>query len=109
MRLKDLLENINVAIPDELCDISVSDVCYDSRTVLPGALFVAIKGFKSDGHKFIGKAVEQGAAVVVGEEDIQEPWYIKVPDSRKFLALASKRFFGSFADKMKIVGITGTN
>lgn len=109
MYLKDLLVNTGVSVPDALENISVSDVCYDSRKVLPGALFVAIKGFKSDGHKFIEKAIEMGAAIVVGEEDRCEDCYIKVPDSRKFLAMASKNFFGSCAGKMKIVGITGTN
>ena len=109
MRLKDLLLNTGVQVTGALEDISVTDVCYDSRKVTPGALFVAIKGFKSDGHKFIEKAIELGAAIVVGEEDRDEECYIKVDDTRKFLAVASKNLFGCCADKLKIVGITGTN
>ncbi len=109
MRLKDIVVNTDATIGIELENISVTDICYDSRKVKPGALFVAIKGFKSDGHQFIEKALELGAAVIVGEEDRCGDNYIKVSDTRKFLAVASKNFFDCCADKMKIVGITGTN
>lgn len=109
MRLKDLLINTEAVIDSKIEDLEITDVCYDSRKVKPGALFVAIKGFKSDGHKFIDKARELGAVVIVGEEDRCEEGYIRVSDTRKFLALAAKNFFESCADKMKIVGITGTN
>ena len=109
MRLKDVVKNTDAVIDGAMEEISVSDICYDSRKVKPGALFVAIKGFKSDGHRFIDKALEMGAVVIVGEEERSEENYIKVSDSRKFLAAASKNFFDCCADKMKIVGITGTN
>lgn len=108
MRLDTLLENIPVKtnIPG---DTLITDVIYDSRKVTKGSLFVAIKGFKSDGHAYIEKAIEQGAAVVVGEEERNEPNYIRVDSSRKFLAQASANLFENPAKKMKIVGITGTN
>ena len=109
MHLKDVVKNTDAVIDGAMEEISVSDICYDSRKVKPGALFVAIKGFKSDGHRFIDKALEMGARVIVGEEERSEENYIKVSDSRKFLAAASKNFFDCCADKMKIVGITGTN
>ena len=109
MRLKDVLVNTGAVAPAALEDVLVTDICYDSRKVKKGALFVAIKGFQSDGHKFIDKAIEMGATVVVGEEERDCEGYIKVSDARRFLAMASKNFFGACADKMKIVGITGTN
>lgn len=109
MRLKDIVVNTDALIGAHLEEAEITDVCYDSRKVKPGALFVAIKGFKSDGHQFIGKALEMGAACIVGEEDRCEEGYIKVADTRKFLAAASKNFFGCCVDKMKVVGITGTN
>ncbi|MBR5535434.1 MAG: UDP-N-acetylmuramoyl-L-alanyl-D-glutamate--2,6-diaminopimelate ligase [Clostridia bacterium] len=109
MRLKTLLKETRTAVNEKIEDMEISDICYDSRKVTRGSLFVAIKGFKSDGHEYIEKAREMGAAIVVGEEVRNEDWYIRVPSSRKFLAMASKCFFENCADKMKIIGITGTN
>lgn len=108
MRLSEVLKNTKGTLGN-VKDMEISDVCYDSRKVKKGAMFVAVKGFKSDGHKFIDKAVELGAGVIVGEEDLHLENYIRVPDTRKFLAEASANFFGNPQDKMKIVGITGTN
>lgn len=109
MRLKDLFDKTGVEISGLIADTDITDIVYDSRKVTKGSLFVAIKGFKSDGHEYIEKAVEMGAAIVVGEEDRCEENYIRVPSSRKFLAAASANFFERACDKMKIVGITGTN
>ncbi len=109
MRLGELFEKTDVKIEKELCDVNITDVVYDSRKVTKGSLFVAIKGFKSDGHMFIEKARELGAAIIVGEEEREDGDYIRVPSSRKFLATASANLFGNPAKKMKIVGITGTN
>ena len=109
MRLKDIFAHTNITLEKAKENIEITDICYDSRKVTENALFVAIKGFKSDGHQFIEKAFQSGAAVVVGEEERSEENYIRVPDTRKFLAMASKAFFGAACDKMKIVGITGTN
>ncbi|MBQ7875678.1 MAG: UDP-N-acetylmuramoyl-L-alanyl-D-glutamate--2,6-diaminopimelate ligase [Clostridia bacterium] len=109
MRLREILEKTGISVNEKMADIEITDVCYDSRKVKKGSLFVAVRGFKSDGHEFIGKALSNGAAVIAGEDDLSEENYIKVSSSRKFLAQASANFFGNPADKMKIVGITGTN
>ncbi len=109
MRLREILEKTGISVNEKMADIEITDVCYDSRKVKKGSLFVAVRGFKSDGHEFIGKALSSGAAVVAGEDDLGEENYIKVASSRKFLAQASANFFENPADKMKIVGITGTN
>ncbi len=109
MRLDKLLEESGERVYSALGDIEITDIEYDSRKVSPGALFVAIKGFQSDGHKFIKSAAEKGAVFTVGEEELDIDNYLRVKDSRKFLAAASKVFFGKSADRLKIVGITGTN
>ena len=109
MRLGKIFENAEVKLSEKLENVEISDICYDSRLVTKGSLFVAIKGFKSDGHAYIGKALDMGAVIVVGEEDRCEENYVRVPSSRRFLATASASFFNNSAEKMKIVGITGTN
>jgi UDP-N-acetylmuramoyl-L-alanyl-D-glutamate--2,6-diaminopimelate ligase len=93
-------------------DMMVNAIHYDSRQVRKGDLFVAIKGYAADGHRFIPDAVAKGAAVVVHEE----PWApppgvssIQVASSRKALASMAARFFDHPDRAMKLIGITGTN
>lgn len=109
MRLEKLFENTGIEIDNKMKDIEICDICYDSRKVTPGSLFVAIKGFKSDGHMFTEKAISQGAAAIVGENECDAENYIRCESSRKVLAEISANFFGHPAKQMKIVGITGTN
>jgi len=92
--------------------IKISDVCYDSRTVTEGSLFVAVRGVETDGHRFIVDAVEKGCAAVVAE-DLPEsgtlcPW-VCVHNSRLALASISATFFGNPSRGFPVVGITGTN
>lgn len=108
MLLSELLAKTGTGA-DNLPKAEITDIAYDSSKVKNGALFVAIKGFKTDGHEFIKKAFENGAAFAVGEEELDIENYIRVKSSRKFLALASGAFFGESAKRMKIIGITGTN
>ena len=110
MKLSQLLKGLDIvelAAPPEL---EISDVAYDSRKASPGALFTAIRGFESDGHRFIAQAAANGAACVLCEErpaaDIP---YVRVPDSRLALALASRNFFGDPGAEMTLIGVTGTN
>ena len=109
MRLEEILKNTGAVCPKGLENLEISLVECDSRKVKKDALFVAIKGFQSDGHKFINKAIEQGAKVIVGEDECDVENYIRVSDSRKFLALSSANFFKNSHKKLKIIGITGTN
>ena len=84
----------------------------DSRKVQKGDMFVAIRGTKTDSHKFVPDAVRKGATVIVGEEyvPIQENIsFIKVPNSRIAYALFSSAFFGFPSERIKLVGITGTS
>ncbi len=84
----------------------------DSRKVKKGDMFVAIKGTKVDSHKFILDAIQKGASVIVGEEDVSHAVsvpFIRVPDSRRAYALFSSAFFQFPSKKIKLVGITGTS
>jgi UDP-N-acetylmuramyl-tripeptide synthetase len=88
-------------------------VTSDSREVLPGSLFVAVRGYCVDGHRFIQSAVECGATVVICEEFPPDTdsscLYIKVSDARKALAQAARIFYGRASDRLRIIGVTGTN
>ena len=70
MKLKDILSGINYEIVKGNLDVVVSDICYDSRKVSSGVMFVALVGATSDGHNYIDMAIEKGANVLVVEKDI---------------------------------------
>ncbi|TLU53330.1 MAG: UDP-N-acetylmuramoyl-L-alanyl-D-glutamate--2,6-diaminopimelate ligase [Chlorobium sp.] len=93
--------------------VVVRDITIDSREVLPGSLFVAVRGYCTDGHRFMSSAVDRGAAVVICEEfppDMAPSClYIQVADARKALAEVARLFYGNAADRLKIIGVTGTN
>ena len=110
MKLKELLHGLDVLelYADEALDIT--GVQYDSRQVTPGALFVAISGFQTDGHKYIPKAMENGAVCVVCEKKPETDIpYVLVSNARSALAALGANWFGHPADAMCVVGITGTN
>jgi len=93
-------------------DLEITGICCDSRLVKPGDLFVAIPGFRVDGHMFIGQALERGAAAVVAERSFacnQGTGAAIVEDARLALSALSDKFYGSPSKKLKLVGITGTN
>lgn len=109
MKLYNLMHNIECEINGN-ADIEISGIAYDSRHVKPGYLFIAIKGFETDGHKYINSAIENGAVAVMGEDSCECPCtYVKTPDSRKAMALCAAAFYGNPERKLKIIGITGTN
>lgn len=110
MKLKELLQGIPVLAATADMEMEIPDVSYDSRTVRPGGLFVAMTGFAADGHDFTGSAAAAGAAAVLCERPPKEDIpYIQTTDSRRALALAGANFFGHPARAMTMVGITGTN
>ncbi len=109
MKLAELTKNLQTEYFGN-DDVEITGIAYDSRKVKPGYLFIAIKGFETDGHKYIGSAVENGAVAVLGEDDIETSvTYVKVPDSRKALAVCGAQFYDNPQNKLKIIGITGTN
>ena len=114
MKLEKLLENIEISALAGDRGTEVKDICFDSRKCTPGSLFVAVDGNLSDGHRYIGKAVENGAVAVV----YQNPSYdgaiegvaaVRVPDSRAALALMASAFHDNPSSKLTLVGVTGTN
>lgn len=111
--LRDILYKTGMIEIAGSTNLEVSSICFDSRKADKGCLFVAIRGTQSDGHDFIAKAIEQGAAAVICEEFPEtlneKVIYIKVKDSSVALGHASSNFFGNPSDKIKLVGITGTN
>jgi len=110
MKLRELIKNLSIIEMNADAELEISGVSYDSRKTEKGDMFVAIRGFEADGHKFIPKAVENGAAVILCEEkpscDIP---YVLVSDSRYGLAIVSRDFFGNPASEMTMIGITGTS
>lgn len=112
MILKSLLNGLDYEVIKGNEESKIQDIRYDNRKIEQGDIFVCIKGFKVDGHSFIGDAVKRGAKVIIVQEDVsvsEDITIIKVKDTRKALALMSSNYFGNPKDKLKIIGITGTN
>lgn len=110
MKITELLKNIPVLCGNYPADLEINDVCYDSRKVQPGTLFAAVSGFQTDGHKFIDKAVENGASAVLCERvpECDIP-YILVKSTRAALPLLGVNMFGDPSSDMTVIGVTGTN
>lgn len=110
--LSDLLQEVTYKKHCILQGLSITGIQYDSRKVALGNLFVAIKGFQSDGHQYIRQALEQGAiAVMISDEAYcsnEYPW-ILVEDCRLALAQISSVFYGHPSEKLTLIGVTGTN
>lgn len=114
MKLEKLLQNTQVISVHGDKDISIKEVCSDSRKVQPGSLFVAVAGICTDGHDYIPKAIEQGATVVVYdkpmiEEYFQRVTYIQVENSAKAIAEIASAWYGNPSSELKLIGVTGTN
>ena len=100
-------------------DVDVTSIDYDSRAVHEGSLFVAVPGFKADGHAYLGRALEQGAQAVVVQADHEAHWraiveeggadVLILDDTRAGLARLSAAFYGFPARKLGVIGITGTD
>ena len=110
MKLKELLKDIVVLESTADPELEIANVCYDSRKVGEGSLFVAISGFASDGNRFIPMAMEKGAvAVVTARKPEGAVPYILVESDRLALAFLGCNFYGHPAKSMTMIGITGTN
>jgi len=111
--LKDILYGVSLLKVIGSTESEVNAVCFDSRKVRPGVLFVAVRGTDSDGHAFIEKAIDLGAAAILCEElpsNIRENVsYFLVDNSAKALGIIASNFYGKPSVKLKLVGVTGTN
>lgn len=105
--------NGQVAIIDQrgALDRLVTSVTDDSRAVASGSLFVAVKGERVDGHRFVAQAIQAGAAAIVAQESVEVVSLplVKVADSRKALGLIGSRFYGDPSARLSMIGVTGTN
>jgi len=110
LTLRELLKKTDVCSVAADMDIMIHGVCFDTRKLQAGDLFVAVRGFESDGHLFIKEAISKGAACVLCEESPEETFpHVLVNDTRKALATVSAAWFGFPASKLKLIGVTGTN
>ncbi len=111
MYLNDLIKNIDILERIGDANPEITGVHYNSSTVKEGGIFVAIEGFKTDGHKYIPDAIARGAVAVIcsrlteGLDAVQ----LRVSDCRKAEAVVSAEFFDNPSRKVKLIGVTGTN
>lgn len=110
MRLKALIDGVPLAGADGVGDVEISGICYDTREMRPGCLFVALPGYKTDGHRYIAQAMERGAAAVICRTPPEGagPWLL-AEDCRRALAAVSANWFGHPAKALTVIGVTGTN
>ena len=111
MKLNQLLERLDYQVVQGSDLIEITTLINDSRKVEAGSVFVCISGAVSDGHQYIPDVAAKGAAAVVVERDVEVPGnvtVIRVEDTRYALALMSAAYFGYPAEKLKVIGITGT-
>ena len=117
MKLKEILVGVEGLKVRGNLDVDVKNIEKDSRNIVQGSMFIAIKGFEADGHEYILKAVEQGASVVMAEEGVNLEIIKKIPatvtvivakDTRYALAICSCNFYNNPSRKFKLIGITGT-
>ncbi len=111
MQLKTLIAAIPIRHVIGTLDRTVESIVYDSRRVQRNGLFVALRGETSDGHEFIGQAVDKGASVIVTERDEQHSRVtcLLVENTRNALADLSANFYGHPARKLRLAAVTGTN
>lgn len=113
MTLKDLLYKVTLQSVKGDTNLNVLMITADSREVHPGATFIAISGTHSNGHAYISKAIENGATAIVYSEAVENfvegITYIKVQNSSIAFGQMAATFFGNPSEKMKLVGVTGTN
>jgi UDP-N-acetylmuramoyl-L-alanyl-D-glutamate--2,6-diaminopimelate ligase len=96
--------------PSNIPDIPIAGIAIDSRAVKPGYLFVAMQGGSADGHDYIQKAIDNGAAAVVGEVGrIEDPTYIGLENPRQALTWLAAAFYDWPARKLTVIGVTGTD
>lgn len=112
MLLTAVIKDLHYALVKGDLHIEVNSIAYDSREVVENGVFVAITGFSVDGHRYIDRAIEQGAAAIIVEKDIHidgEVTVLKVPDTREALARVAANFYHNPTEQMNLIGITGTN
>ncbi len=112
MRIRDLMQGLDYRLGSGSLNVDVKGISYDSRKVKPGYLFICIPGLKTDGHNFVGQAIENGAQVIVAEKDIDVPDEIVLlilADTRRGLPALAANFYQEPSRDLRVIGVTGTN
>ncbi len=113
MTIKELIVNIRIKEIRGEVNTPITAIHFDSRRVVPGSVFVAVKGRTTDGHKFIDIAVDRGAVCVIAQEEVvhlsNTVCIIKVENAAKALAQVASTFYGNPSSKLTMIGVTGTN
>lgn len=113
MLLQDLLKDLKYEVVNGSVSTEINKICYDNRKIEKNDIFVCIKGFATDGHKYALSAVQSGASAVICEDDIDgianDVTIIKVEDTRKALAVMGAQYYGNPSKKLRMIGVTGTN
>jgi len=113
VNLKEILYRVSIQQVFGKLDEDILSISFDSNNSNKSSLFVAIKGAENDGHKYIAKAIENGAIAIICEDIpvnlIDNKTYIKVEDSHKALSVVASNFYNNPSNSIKLVGVTGTN
>lgn len=113
MYLKEVIQELEGWSVSGKDNPRITGLAFDSRKVLPGTIFVAIRGHLADGHRFIPQAIDAGASVIVSEEEAPVPHpeatWIRVADTRLALSLIASAYYGHPSRDLQLVGVTGTN
>jgi len=112
--MKKIFENIEHTILNSgNKEIKYCDIHYDSRKIKENDIFAALEGFTVDGHKYIDKAIENGAKMIIVSKDVEvidrKITYIKVENLRNKLGEIASNYYGNPQDKLNVIGVTGTN
>ncbi|MGL4773344.1 MAG: Mur ligase family protein, partial [Clostridium sp.] len=112
MKLTEVLKGLDYKVIKGTEELQVNKIAYDSRKVSENDIFVCIKGYATDGHKYIKSSIEKGAKVIVLQDEVnveEDVTVIKIDDTRKALAIMGSNFYNKPSNKMKVIGVTGTN
>ena len=111
--LKDILYKVTIEKVIGNTSVSINNIDFDSRKIVLNDVFVAINGVISNGHDFIRKAIDNGALAIICEEIpnniVNGVTYVQVLDSHKALAILSSNYYDNPSEKLKLIGVTGTN
>jgi len=112
MRLRDILSGVRYKADRDVSSVIVKKVTNDSRLVAKNDLFIALRGYKIDGYRFIDAAIKNGASIIVSEKDFAAPEgviKVLVKDTRAASGLIAANFYGNPSKRLRITGVTGTN
>jgi len=111
--LKDILFGVSLKMINGDREVDIKGVAFDSRQVAQGFAFIAIRGLTVDGHQYVSQAINKGASTIIHEAPIEEKvdgvTYVETNNSSEALGIVASNFYGRPSEKIKLVGITGTN